>query len=74
VSYGGRTIAAGGGGRNPWAAAAREEGRPSFLQKRSKKRFSVLSRTQRTKVFWFFFSKKNCFLPFVSQTLFTAPP
>ncbi len=40
--------------------------RPSFLKKRSKRLLFRLSRTvqqtgtQETKVFWFFFSKKNC--------------
>jgi hypothetical protein len=42
----------------------------SFLKKRSKKAFdyfgfgvSGLSELQFAKVFWFFFSKKNCLLP-----------
>ncbi len=40
------------------------------MKKRTKKLFSALSRTiqacpKRTKVFWFFFSKKNC-LPFIA--------
>jgi len=47
-----------------------QEGSSSFLKKRTKKllfRFAGITRLgewQRrgTKVFWFFFSKKNCFL------------
>ncbi len=36
--------------------------RLSFFRKRNKKLLSVLSRTERIKVFSFFFSKKKCFL------------
>jgi len=44
--------------------------RSSFLKKRSKKLLSVWLRpfrrgtAQDSKVFWFFFSKKNCFLSY----------
>jgi hypothetical protein len=42
--------------------------RPSFLEKRSKKLLFLETGARTTsrqdaKVFWFFFSKKNCFLP-----------
>jgi hypothetical protein len=47
----------------------RSQGSRSFLKKRTKKLLIDLVRacrdrrvSQRTKVFWFFFSKKNCFL------------
>ncbi len=52
------------------ALAGGKKARPSFSRKRSKKLLSWLSRTfpqtgtQEIKVFWFFFSKKNCFLRF----------
>src|SRR5947209_6331111 len=61
MRYGGR----GAGER----AALFQEGRPSFLKKRSKRLLTPLSRTVQdrsaaaeSKVFWFFFSKKNCLL------------
>jgi hypothetical protein len=47
-----------------------EEGRTSFLKKRSKKLLLMgaapvgPARPQHPEVFWFFFSKKNCFFPF----------
>jgi len=54
----------------------KKEGSSSFLKKRTKKLLSVQSApnfamealgiTQQTKVFWFFFSKKNCFLPILA--------
>jgi hypothetical protein len=47
-----------------------KQGSISFLKKRNKKLLSVGLRVRqdryvpkREKVFWFFFSKKNCFLP-----------
>jgi hypothetical protein len=44
-----------------------KEGKAFFLEKKNQKTFALLSRsrrqrTPREKVFWFFFSKKNCFL------------
>jgi hypothetical protein len=54
------------------AAAKGKEGSISFLKKRNKKLLLIIRRvrndlhaSKRTKVFWFFFSKKNCFLPAV---------
>jgi hypothetical protein len=50
------------------------QGRTSFLKKRSKKLLPIASTIRakmanrvlprEVKVFWFFFSKKNCFLPY----------
>jgi hypothetical protein len=48
--------------------ASLSEEKSSFLKKRSKKLLPIRLRTPRrasaqdSKVFWFFFSKKNCFL------------
>jgi hypothetical protein len=49
-----------------------KEGSSSFLKKRTKKRLSIASGLvqpagaggclKQTKVFWYFFSQKNCFL------------
>jgi hypothetical protein len=49
----------------------RKEGRSSFLKKRSKRLLQVLSRPSQAaptpefaKVYWFFSTEKNAFLPF----------
>jgi hypothetical protein len=45
----------------------------SFLQKRTKKLLSIWCsrwgnrRVEFAKVFWFFFAKKNCFLPYAAE-------
>jgi hypothetical protein len=57
----------------PWVrAGCKSEGSSSFLKKRTKKLLSVPAPVRhypkQSKVFWFFFSKKNCLL------LFNAPP
>jgi len=51
----------------PWqpdqSVSSAKEGSISFLKKRYKKLLSVkMHASKRAKVFWFFFSKKNCFL------------
>jgi hypothetical protein len=55
-----------------------KEGSSSFLKKRTKKLLSVWradhspnafdGAVKQSKVFWFFFSKKNCFLPSTRNT------
>jgi hypothetical protein len=58
---------------------AKREGSSSFLKKRTKKLLLVGFRGRhdrhalhRTKVFWFFFSKKNCFLAGLTANLQAA--
>ena len=65
-------------GHGRWCTFAQQEkGRTSFLKKRSKKllllRLGVCGklRAKKTKVFWFFFSKKNCFFLTVFITRFS---
>jgi hypothetical protein len=64
-------------GRLRYGPQHSKEGSSSFLKKRTKKLLFVAPRPTaatreppfwdaRAKVFWFFFSKKNCFLAFVS--------
>jgi hypothetical protein len=51
-----------------------KKGRSSFLKKKKQKTFDFLAPsvgqlgTKVTKVFWFFFSKKNCFLAWALPT------
>jgi hypothetical protein len=59
-----------------------QEGSSSFLKKRTKKLLLISRRaefewrrgTQQTKVFWFFFSKKNCFLCLLLAGVLPAAP
>ncbi len=49
-----------------------------FFEKKNQKTFSLCARCRRVcgkhpKVFWFFFSKKNCFLPYVSSGTNNVP-
>jgi hypothetical protein len=53
------------------------EGRPALFEKKQQITFGWLSRTRRQrvargKVFWFFFSKKNCFLAFLGVVVSLA--
>jgi hypothetical protein len=59
----------------------KKEGSSSFFKKGAKKLLFITTRTNRTiratnkaKVFWFFFSKKNYFLPFSFLTFFILLP
>jgi hypothetical protein len=49
--------------RRPHQTPQDRKASSSFFKKRTKKLFSVLSRTHLTNVFCFFFSKKKAFLP-----------
>ena len=57
-----------------------KEGKNSFFEKKEQKNFYVFIRVQpqrarqEAKVFWFFFSKKNCFLPFLMTVLACPQP
>jgi hypothetical protein len=60
---------------NPRTLKGSKEGSSSFLKKRTKKLLFVCLRQhdnrhapKGTKVFWFFFSKKNCFLAVDADT------
>jgi hypothetical protein len=58
------TGAARGIGARRVGGDAEAEGSSSFLKKRTKKLLLIGTRGPGAKVFWFFFSKKNCFLPY----------